>query len=335
MKIGILNNPKVVREIKVELEKSALFNAKSKEMLESINKSEITDDQLAQKFAFHLPTLRNQNLISEKQQNVLRSSNVVFMGMSVGSHAVANWVMQSRPDRVSIADHDIVSPSNLNRLRYGWKQVGRRKIDVVREELREMHPYLDLKYTHKTDQENISKFLTTMPMISAVVDAIDDFEGKIFLRKFCQKKAIPLLSAADVGDMVILDIERYDITPQPELFLGRIPVKSVEEYSNLSEMEKKKLIIELVGLDKNSDALLHSLLAIGKTISTWPQLGATANMAGGIIALALKKIFLGEKVKSGRYLISLDEILVDGFTQHLGSPSYQNLKTRVEKKFHL
>lgn len=56
--------------------------------------------------------------------------------------------------------------------------------------------------------------------------------------------------------------------------------------------------------------MLESFLDIGKNLKTWPQLGATESIAGGIITTVIKKIRLNEKIKSGRYNFSLDEMFV-------------------------
>jgi hypothetical protein len=53
-----------------------------------------------------------------------------------------------------------------------------------------------------------------------------------------------------------------------------------------------------------------SLLKIGTTIVTHPQLGSTVMMTGGVITFAVKHIALGGAMASGRYLISLENIML-------------------------
>lgn len=270
---------------------------------------------LSKKAYFELSTARNRNLITLDEQNKLRGSVVAFFGLSVGSHAALTWVMQSRADAIKIIDPDTIDVSNLNRIRTAVKNIGRLKTEVLKEELNELSLFTNV-YTHT--RANIVKLdrIFTEPAIDIVVDEVDNFEIKIHLRKLAKKNKIPLLSAADVGDNVILDVERYDLYPQPNLFLGRIPNIENMNFSELSGRKKKKLIIQLVGFEKNSEKLIDSLFAVGGSITTWPQLGATATIAGGIITTAIKKIVLGEKVCSGRYYISLDDILVADFNNN-------------------
>lgn len=267
---------------------------------------------LSKKAAFDLTTARNRNLINSEQQLLLSTTPVAFFGMSVGSHAALTWMMQSRTNVIKIVDPDTIDATNLNRLRFGWSQIGKLKVNAVAELLQDINPFARIIISPKTDPATTENIISKDPPVLAIVDEIDSFEAKIRLRQLAKKYRIPLVSAADIGDNIALDIERYDLSPQPEFFLGRVSGIDKINFSGLSDSEKKKLIIRLVGFEHNSVALLDSLLAIGGSVPTWPQLGATATISGGVIAATLKKIILGEPIKSGRYYLSLDDLLVDG-----------------------
>ena len=86
-----------------------------------------------------------------------------------------------------------------------------------------------------------------------------------------------------------------------------------------------------MGFDKNSEEMLTSILQIGTGIPTWPQLGGTATIAGGVIATTIKKIVLDEKINSGRYFISLDDILVDNFNDPKRQLKRESLINIIEK----
>lgn len=332
----------IADEILVELWKNAVFDEQSYLLVKNLvttsiqlPKRKFVEKVLSDAFFSELATIRNRHLITSKGQKKLRESVVAIFGLSVGSHVAATWVMQSRPNHVKIADHDTVSPSNLNRLRTGWFSVGMKKTQVVEDELHSLHPSVHVHTLTDTTVAASQKLLNASPKTDLIVDAIDSFAGKVMLREYARKHRIPLLSAADVGDMVVLDIERYDLSPQPQPFLGRISSYQIAQFKGLSEKDRRKLIISLVGLEKNNSALLTSLSEIGKSLSTWPQLGATAVMAGGIMALTMKKILLGERVKSGRYYFSLDEVLLQHFSEEIQQKEYQTLKQKVIQKFQL
>lgn len=327
-----------------ELKEDSIFNPRSLKALRKLqqildkkqNPDNLTPEELlSEETCFSLSTSRNRNLISFDKQDQLRKTVVGFFGLSVGSHAALTWMMEARADVIKIIDNDVISPTNLNRLRFGWRGVGRLKADVVEEGLLEINPHVKVIKSTSRDKQDVEGLFKDSLKIDVVVDAIDDMAGKINLRKLCKQGKIPLISAADVGDNVILDIERYDIFPQPEMFLGRLPGVEKINFSRLPELEKKKMIIKLVGFEQNSEKLLDSIKSLGITLGTWPQLGATATIAGGTVATIIKKIILGERVKSGRYCIDLDSIFVGGFNSMLRQKNRKDKIRSIEEKLGL
>lgn len=286
-----------------------------KKLITRITQKPTTPLQISQKAYLDLTTARNRHLITSVQQDRLRHSVVAFFGMSVGSHAALTWMMESRADAIKIVDPDSVSMSNLNRLRMGISQIGKLKVDIVKDQLLDINPFAKVLAFSKTAENDVEKIFSLSPNLSAVVDEIDDFESKLLLRKLAKHYRLPLISSADVGDNIALDIERYDLNPQPEPFLKRIPNLEQIKFAKLSPQQRRKLIINLVGFEHNSEAMLDSILSIGGSIPTWPQLGATATISGGVVTTTLKKILLNENVNSGRYYISLDDLLVADFNQ--------------------
>ncbi len=342
MSKNINNSKNIQSELLLDLWQSAIFDDACYDVLEKFVKSMDKKKKYLKKTKYITPskevlnvlsTVRNKNLINEKEQSLLRNIVVGFFGLSVGSHAALAWLMESRANTMKICDNDTISPTNLNRLKTGISDIGVYKTKSLENKLLEIHPYLSVLSSEKTDDESIISLCDSSPRLAVVVDSIDDMYGKILLRKFAKKRRIPLISAADVGDNVILDVERYDLIPQPKLFLGRLHGIEQLDFSKLSERQRKKLIIKLVGFEKNSNRLLESLLSIGKDLATWPQLGATATIAGGVIATTIKKIALGENVKSGRYYISMDDILVADFNNLKNKKSRLSIIEKIKHKF--
>lgn len=314
---------KAIEEILLELRQNALFDGECKKVLEKfirgLDKTEKNNDSsdyfsTIKDIYYVLSTIRNRNLIKKDEQRKLRDAVVGFFGLSVGSHAATTWLMESRADVVKIVDYDTISPSNLNRLRASWDEIGTFKTESLEKRLKEINPYVSIISSFRRDERSVAEIFDGEPKLSVVVDEIDSIEGKIILRKLAKQRQIPLISAVDVGDNVVLDIERYDKDLQLKPFLGRISDKELSNCSKFSDIDRKKLIIKLVGFEKNSEVMLDSLLSIGESIGTWPQLGATATLAGGIIATTIKKIILQENIESGRYYFSLDDILVKDFS---------------------
>lgn len=298
-----------------------------------MNSKRLTTGFGTRKTRFDLTTMRNHNLITAQQQLILRKTVVGFFGLSVGSHAALTWMMESRANIVKIADPDTIEPTNLNRLRFGWETVGKRKTEVVKEQLLTMNPDAEVFVLNSTNDQEIKMFVQSPPTMKCIVDETDNFSAKILLRQIARRHRIPVLTATDVGDNVFLDIERYDLSPQPKPFQGRLGDVEHRDLDRLQPNERMKLALQYVGLEHNSEAMLYSLLSIGKTLPTWPQLGATATVAGGVITTAMKKILLGERINTRRYIISLDDLLVKDYSSRQKTMRRAYLKQLVADRY--
>lgn len=316
-----------------ELWSLAIFDVSALEIFQSLQPD--PDDASVQRLLTNIVTARNRNLISATGQQKLQQSVVAFFGLSVGSHAAVTWTMQARPDFIKIADPDTVDFTNLNRLRYGIKSVGKKKVDLVTNIIKKIHPYTNILTNEQKSIDSALEILNKSPKTHIIVDEIDDLEGKKMLRMYARTHHLPLICATDVGDNVLLDIERYDLSPQPQLFLGRVPDIELIDLTKLSEEERIQMVMRIVGLEHHSTEMLNSLLAIGDTLPTWPQLGATATMAGGILTTTLKKILLGEKVASGRYIIDLDELMVNDTNSSAKAKERDVIIKKIKHKFHI
>src|SRR5262249_8045480 len=56
----------------------------------------------------------------------------------------------------------------------------------------------------------------------------------------------------------------------------------------------------MIGLDTISDRAAMSAIELDTTLTTWPQLAAEVNHGGAVVATAVRAIFLGHDVPSGR-----------------------------------
>lgn len=278
---------------------------------------------LGQKNFEELRTIRNRDLITNDEQHKLLEFEVGCFGMSVGSASAQALGITGISRKMKLIDGAVISGSNLNRIQTGVASVGLPKSIVVGRQLYEMNPYAKIIYHDKVDSKNSSSIFDKPWPIKLAIDEIDDLEMKIQIRIEAKKRKIPVLMASDLGDTVILDIERYDLDPELPLFHNLIP--GIEELLSKkieNRREWMKHAMKILDSKNMSLKLQKSLLKIGTTIVTHPQLGSTVMMTGGAIAFAVKNIALGNKLKSGRYQISLENMLL---TDH---------KTRAYKKQH-
>ena len=74
-----------------------------------------------------------------------------------------------------------------------------------------------------------------------------------------------------------------------------------------------KTITQHIGPENVTERMQESLLEMGKTIVSWPQLGGAALLNGSAVAYCVRKILNKQPIENNRALISLDEKLIPNY----------------------
>ena len=127
----------------------------------------------------------------------------------------------------------------------------------------------------------------------------------------------------------MVDIERYDLNPNTPFFHDRIGEVSYESLSKLDKFGIGKMITKHVGPENVKERMQQSLLEMGKTIVSWPQLGGAAQINGAAVAYCIRKILNGQPLEANRTIISLDEKL----TPNYNSPEEVKKRNQVVEVF--
>lgn len=273
-----------------------------------------------------LRTSRNRNLVTADEQQKLYDSTLLIIGMSVGSNIVEALISQGIGGKLLLVDMDIIEPSNLNRIRSPYHHVGLHKVEAISRKVWEVDPFIEIQTLDEgLNEENFAEILKGN-RIDVIVDEMDDLLMKIILREHAKTNKIPVVMAADDGDDSLLEVERYDLRPELEVFSGRIPADIMQRIKagGIPRAELGSMIGRyFVGSEYIPLRMYQSLAEVGKTLPSWPQLGSAAALSGIAVAYVVKKILLNQKVQDGRTLISLDEKLD---REHLDHAYQQQLK---------
>lgn len=258
---------------------------------------------------------RNRNLITTEEQRVFQSKKVAIAGLSVGSNVLNTLVLISGPRYLKIADHDTISVPNLNRIMAPAHAVGLNKAVFFARRTLEVDPFIKIEvHQEGLDKKNLETFLTN-PKVDLFIEEMDNAFLKIESRKIARRAGIPVIMAADNGDGVLVDIERFDIEDDRPLFHGRldkvIDLNAIKE--DLTFPEKMVIIANIVNLEEASSRAQDSLGEVGKTLNTWPQLGTAALMAGVTLSFIARRLLLGLPIASGRYGIQMEDYFVPNF----------------------
>lgn len=142
---------------------------------------------------------RTRILVGDAGVLRLRASRVLVAGLGGVGSAAAEALARAGVGALTLADHDRVSPSNLNRQLVALgSTVGRRKTDVMAERIADINPACRVTL--------IEDFLPAQGMESLlaggfdqVIDAIDSLHSKLALIETAWRLAVPIVSSMGAG----------------------------------------------------------------------------------------------------------------------------------------
>ena len=279
-------------------------------------------------------TARNRNLISHEEQEKFYNATVGIGGLSVGSSVAFALVLQGGAKHIKLADMDRLALSNTNRILAGVDNLGVLKVEMTARRIYEINPYATVElFSDGLHLENIERFFDGLDV---VIDELDNLAVKYLIREYAKKYQLPVVMAADNGDNAVVDVERYDLDPNIPFFHGRMGDDiSYEMLSKLDKFGIGKMITKHVGPENVTIKMQESLLEMGKTIVSWPQLGGAALINGAAVAYCVRKILNGQMVENNRALISLDEKLIPNYTDPAELEKRENAAQAFKKIFGL
>ena len=143
---------------------------------------------------------RTELLIGSENVEILQNANVLVVGVGgVGAYA-AEMIARAGVGKMTLADADTVSESNINRQLIALHStVGREKCAVLAERLCDINPALELTCVSQFIDESSVDSLLDSAEFDYAVDAIDTLSPKLHLIKYCMDNGIPLVSSMGAG----------------------------------------------------------------------------------------------------------------------------------------
>lgn len=157
------------------------------------------------------PQARTEILIGAEGLARLRAAHVLVAGLGGVGGYVAEALGRAGVGRLTLLDHDAVSLSNLNRqLLALHSTLGRPKVEVMAERLRDIDPTLELRLLGEFLQQDAAETLVAATPYSYVADCIDSIACKAALVATCHRHGVPVISALGAGNC--LDVTRVRIS---------------------------------------------------------------------------------------------------------------------------
>jgi molybdopterin/thiamine biosynthesis adenylyltransferase len=253
---------------------------------------------------------RNRSLITAAEQTRLGGLRIGVAGLSVG-HAIAHTLaMQGCCGMLRLTDFDRLELSNLNRVPATVLDFGLNKAIVAARRIAELDPYLSVEVdTTGLTPESMDDFLDDLDI---VVEECDSFAMKVMVREAARARRLPVLMAT--SDRGLIDVERYDLDPDHPVMHGLLGTVDSGQLAGLAGHEMIPHMLHHLDAARSSPRFTASLVEVGQTLSSWPQLAGEVTLGAAAIAECVRRIGLGEPLRSGRVRIDIGAAL-DHLTQ--------------------
>ena len=216
--------------------------------------------------------LKDVGVVGQKK---IRSSKVLIVGAGGLGCPIADYLSRAGVGTIGIADFDKINLSNIHRQNlYNSKDIGKYKVDVVKEKIKSINPFTKIKtYKKKITNKNLNNVIKSFDII---VDGSDNFKTKFLLNKYSIKYKKNLIVGAISkfdGHVFTFDFKNkktpclrcfYQSEPSDEILnceaegiMG--PVAGIIGNIQASEVLKKILKI---GKDLNNCILILNLLTL-------------------------------------------------------------------------
>ncbi|MCA9570244.1 MAG: ThiF family adenylyltransferase, partial [Myxococcales bacterium] len=245
---------------------------------------------------------RNRDKITASEQASLLGRTAGIVGLSIGSAIALTLAQEGVVGSLVLADFDTLSTSNMNRVRAPIHAAGLPKTVVTARQLAEIDPFVDVRCVHEGLQpEGLDAFFEGLDL---VVDACDGLGMKIRLREAARARGIPVIM--ETSDRGMLDVERFDLEPDRPLLHGIFDVPA-DRVDRMGADERLALVAESVGYEVSTRAAA-SLIELGSTVKTWPQLASDVAAGGASVTRVVRRLMLGQEVPSGRRFLAPEDI---------------------------
>jgi molybdopterin/thiamine biosynthesis adenylyltransferase len=147
-------------------------------------------------------------------QQRLRDAHVLVVGAGGLGSPVALYLAASGVGHISIADHDMVDLTNLQRqIAHTTSRVGQAKVDSAAQAMLALNP--DVRVTALVRQLDANELEALVPTVHVVVDCCDNFATRQAVNTACVRHKVPLVSGAAIrmdGQLAVYDA-RDDQSP--------------------------------------------------------------------------------------------------------------------------
>ncbi|HHX36681.1 MAG TPA: tRNA threonylcarbamoyladenosine dehydratase [Clostridiaceae bacterium] len=186
-------------------------------------------------------------MFGDARMQRLSTARVAVFGIGGVGGMAAEALVRSGIGALDIIDFDRVDSSNLNRQVWALTStLGRLKVDVAEERLRDIAPELSLiSYPFRVTPDNI----TTFPFADYdyVIDAVDDVVAKLAIIEQAKSEGVPFISAMGAGNKLdpmafeVADIADTSVCPLARVVRRELRKRNIKDVKVVFSREKPQI----------------------------------------------------------------------------------------------
>ncbi|TFF97460.1 MAG: ThiF family adenylyltransferase, partial [Promethearchaeota archaeon] len=141
---------------------------------------------------YHARISRNIGHITYREQERIRTSKVAIMGVGGLGGPLTDQLVRIGCQNIIICDHDKYDHSNLNRQLCTLNDLGKYKVDHLKDYILQIDPELNISEKKEVNSKNIDDLLKD---VQVVVLSLDDPVASIIIARKCREKCIPMVES--------------------------------------------------------------------------------------------------------------------------------------------
>lgn len=243
-------------------------------------------------------TLRNAGFISADDQCGLREAVILIAGCGSTGGSVIELLVRSGAEHLILVDNGSYELNNANRQNMVASDVGRSKVEVFAERLRQINPHLKLQlHGNGITPDNVEALVA---QADVVVDAVDvtgraGLEMKYLLHRVCQRQYKPVVCGYDMAAAQYIPVFDYR-NPDLPVLDNQL---SAEQVATLDPLQACTFLIPVECIPLEMYAELDRHLA-GKDYTS--QLGIAAHLFGTLATALIIDLVNGRPVRDAIYV---------------------------------
>lgn len=218
------------------------------------------DDQQLLRYSRHILL---DEIGIEGQQNLLAAHVLIIGAGGLGSPA-AMYLAASGVGRISLADHDTVDLTNLQRqIAHTSERVGMAKVESARQCLQQINPEIQVHALQERAQD--ARLQELVASADVVLDCSDNFATRHAVNQACVQHRVPLVSGAAVrmdGQISVFDTRQANAPCYACLF----PPEQEFEEVQCATMGVFAPLVGIIGAMQAAEAL-KLLVPFGQTLT--------------------------------------------------------------------